>query len=185
MATLDEESIRPGDKSDEKWLENMAKTIGKHDHLVVANGPRDKVLPRNAFMLKHYAGDVTYTVDGFMDKNTDTLFKDLGQLMFESKNAVLKSCFPEGDKKTWKGAAKRPKTAGRMFVESMDTMIALLNTKVPSYVRCIKPNHTRSVHKIEPDLMKHQVQYLGLVENVRVRRAGYCFRETYKDFLWR
>lgn len=163
----------------------MSRTVGKHDHLVVANGPRDKSVAQNAFMLKHYAGDVTYTVDGFMDKNTDTLFKDLGQLMFESKNPVLKSCFPEGDKKTWKGAAKRPTTAGRRFIDSMDSMIKLLNTKVPSYVRCIKPNHTRSVHKIEDDLFQHQVKYLGLVENVRVRRAGYCFRETYEDFLWR
>jgi myosin-1 len=28
-------------------------------------------------------------------------------------------------------------------------------------------------------------RYLGLVENVRVRRAGYCFRESHKDFFWR
>lgn len=151
----------------------------------VRKGPSDKSLPENAFKLKHYAGDVVYTVDGFLDKNTDTLYKDLAKLMFESKNAVLSACFPEGDQKKWAGASKRPLTAGRIFVNSMNAMIDVLNTKVPSYVRCIKPNHTRSVHKIEPDLMQHQVKYLGLVENVRVRRAGYCFRETFEDFFWR
>lgn len=29
------------------------------------------------------------------------------------------------------------------------------------------------------------MKYLGLVENVRVRRAGFCFRETYEAFFWR
>jgi myosin-1 len=33
--------------------------------------------------------------------------------------------------------------------------------------------------------MRHQVRYLGLVENVRVRRAGFCFRQPYDRFVWR
>ena len=185
ISTLDEESIRPGDKSDKVWLEKMTKTVGGHKHFVVRTGPKDKSVPENAFMLKHYAGDVVYSVIGFLDKNTDTLYKDLAQLMFESGNAITKACFPEGDKSTWAGASKRPATAGRLFVNSMNAMVQTLQTKVPSYVRCIKPNHTRSPMRIDDDLMTHQVKYLGLLENVRVRRAGYCFRETYKDFLWR
>jgi hypothetical protein len=53
------------------------------------------------------------------------------------------------------------------------------------YIRCIKPNHTKSAGVIDEELFRHQVKYLGLLENVRVRRAGFCFRETYKHFLWR
>jgi len=185
IATLDEESIRPGETTDKVWLNNMTTAIGNHAHFVVRKNPQDKSIPENSFILKHYAGDVVYSVDGFLEKNKDTMYKDLSKLMFESNSSVLKSCFPEGDETTWKSAGKRPTTAGRLFANSMDAMIKLLNSKTPSYVRCIKPNHTRSVHKIEPELMQHQVQYLGLVENVRVRRAGYCFRETYKEFLWR
>ena len=41
-------------------------------------------------MLVHYAGTVTYAVNGFLEKNTDTLFKDLSRLLFESKNTILK-----------------------------------------------------------------------------------------------
>jgi len=35
----------------------------------------------NAFVIKHYAGSVTYDVDGFCEANRDTLYKDLIQLM--------------------------------------------------------------------------------------------------------
>jgi myosin-1 len=31
----------------------------------------------------------------------------------------------------------------------------------------------------------HQVKYLGLLENVRVRRAGYAYRQVYDKFFYR
>jgi myosin-1 len=185
VALLDEESIRPGDKSDGVWLDKMKDAFGNHDHFKVRSGAADRSVPEGCFMLVHYAGTVTYNVNGFLDKNTDTLFKDLSRLLFESSNPILKDCFPEGDEKSWLGATKRPPTAGKSFVSSMNAMIELLNTKIPSYVRCIKPNHQKAPRMIDDELLKHQVQYLGLTENVRVRRAGFCFRETKDAFFQR
>jgi myosin heavy subunit len=37
----------------------------------------------------------------------------------------------------------------------------------------------------DQERVKHQVLYLGLLENVRVRRAGYAFRAHYPRFLQR
>ena len=31
----------------------------------------------------------------------------------------------------------------------------------------------------------HQIRYLGLLENIRVRRAGFCYRDVYQRFLER
>eukprot|EP00043_Microstomoeca_roanoka_P000019 m.26308 g.26308 ORF g.26308 m.26308 type:complete len:998 (+) comp10019_c0_seq1:71-3064(+) len=185
VALLDEESIRPGDKSDMVWLDKMAAAFKSHDHFKTRSGPSDKSMAEGTFKLVHYAGDVTYTVKGFLEKNTDTLFKDLSRLMYQSSNPVLTECFPEGDATTWIGASKRPPTAGKAFVQSMKEMIELLNTKIPSYVRCIKPNHLKAPKKIDEDLVRHQVKYLGLTENVRVRRAGFCFREAKEAFFFR
>eukprot|EP00047_Mylnosiga_fluctuans_P022165 m.114333 g.114333 ORF g.114333 m.114333 type:complete len:972 (+) comp9158_c0_seq4:59-2974(+) len=185
IASLDEESIRPGDKSDATWLDKMRTTFNTHKHFKTRTGPQDRSLPEGTFKLIHYAGEVLYTANGFMDKNTDTLFKDLSRLMFKSSNVILREQFPEGDESTWAGAAKRPPTAGKTFVTSMQAMIETLNTKVPSYVRCIKPNQRKIPKRIEDDMLRHQVQYLGLVENVRVRRAGFCFREAIPEFFQR
>ena len=33
--------------------------------------------------------------------------------------------------------------------------------------------------------MKHQVEYLGLKENIRVRRAGFAYRRPFDKFLRR
>lgn len=130
MALLDEESIRPGDKSDQVWLEKMSKALGDNAHYKVAQGAQDRSIPQGAFKLVHYAGDVVYSVKDFLQKNTDTLFKDLSRLMFNSGNEVLKSLFPEGDESTWGGASARPPTAAKSFVASMKEMIEVLQTKV-------------------------------------------------------
>lgn len=55
----------------------------------------------------------------------------------------------------------------------------------PYYVRCIKPNEVKSPLLFEYERCKHQVEYLGLLENVRVRRAGFANRQTYPRFLQR
>jgi myosin I len=185
IAQLDEESIRPGEKTDAAWLSKLSKSLASHPHFKGRKGPTDKAVPEGCFMLVHYAGNVVYTAEGFLSRNTDTLFKNLSRLMFKSKNKILRSCFPDGDESTWVGAVKRPPTAGKAFITSMQSMIELLNTKIPNYVRCIKPNQKKAPRLMDDELLSHQIKYLGLVENVRVRRAGFCFREPMAQFFWR
>lgn len=60
-----------------------------------------------------------------------------------------------------------------------------LFSKSPNYIRCIKPNEHKKAKEFDMNLVQHQVRYLGLMENVRVRRAGYAFRMEYKNFLER
>ncbi len=55
----------------------------------------------------------------------------------------------------------------------------------PYYVRCIKPNEIKSPVAFNEERVKHQVDYLGLLENVRVRRAGFAYRMDYTRFLKR
>ena len=42
------------------------------------------------FVIHHYAGMVTYDVDGFVERNKDVLFDDLIELMQSSTNKFTK-----------------------------------------------------------------------------------------------
>lgn len=55
----------------------------------------------------------------------------------------------------------------------------------PHYIRCIKPNESKRPRDWEDNRVKHQVEYLGLRENIRVRRAGYAYRRAFNKFLHR
>ena len=78
---------------------------------------------------------------------------------------------------------KRPPAAGTLFKQSMNELVKNLATKDPHYVRCIKPNEIKSPQRFDMERVKHQVAYLGLVENIRVRKAGFAVRQPYDRFL--
>eukprot|EP00824_Muranothrix_gubernata_P000410 TRINITY_DN10471_c1_g1_i1.p1 TRINITY_DN10471_c1_g1~~TRINITY_DN10471_c1_g1_i1.p1 ORF type:complete len:916 (+),score=261.63 TRINITY_DN10471_c1_g1_i1:394-2748(+) len=61
--------------------------------------------------------------------------------------------------------------------------MAALSQCTPHYVRCIKSNNQKKANLFEDPSVAHQVRYLGLLENVRVRRAGYAYRQTFDKFL--
>ncbi len=46
------------------------------------------------FVIKHYAGDVTYDATGFLDKNKDTLQKDLLVVVEGTTNNFISVMFP-------------------------------------------------------------------------------------------
>ena len=52
-------------------------------------------------------------------------------------------------------------------------------------MRCIKPNDEKLPNHLHEERCEHQVRYLGLLENIRVRRAGFAFRMKYEKFLAR
>ena len=55
----------------------------------------------------------------------------------------------------------------------------------PSYIRTIKPNQNRSSTEYDTKAVLHQVKYLGLHENIRVRRAGFAYRNTFEKVVER
>lgn len=55
----------------------------------------------------------------------------------------------------------------------------------PSYIRTIKPNQNRSASEYDTKAILHQIKYLGLQENIRVRRAGFAYRNTFEKMVER
>ncbi|XP_063421774.1 unconventional myosin-Id-like isoform X2 [Mytilus trossulus] len=186
LAILDEACLSVGKVTDEMFLTAMSQKLAKHEHFTCrALQPTDKTLEhKRDFRIKHYAGDVIYSVESFIDKNKDTLFQDWKRLLYNSKEQVLKEMFPEG-KQHITETTKRPITAGTSFKNSIIALVDILACKEPHYVRCVKPNDLKSPSVFDQQRVKHQVLYLGLLENVRVRRAGFAYRAPYSRFLQR
>uniref|UniRef100_A0A672LQN6 Unconventional myosin-Ih-like n=1 Tax=Sinocyclocheilus grahami TaxID=75366 RepID=A0A672LQN6_SINGR len=71
------------------------------------------------------------------------------------------------------------------FKSSLAGLTEILMTKEPWYVRCLKPNHCKQPDRFDDVMVRHQVKYLGLMEHLRVRRAGFAYRRRYEVFLKR
>uniref|UniRef100_A0A7N8WHP8 Myosin IHb n=1 Tax=Mastacembelus armatus TaxID=205130 RepID=A0A7N8WHP8_9TELE len=184
ISLLDEECLRPGEATDLTFLEKMEEKIGGHPHFVthkLADQKTRKTLQRGDFRLLHYAGEVTYCVVGFLDKNNDLLYRSGKEVMQQSKNPIIKHCFPS----TEPDSKKRPETVVTQFKSSLVGLTEILMSKEPWYVRCIKPNEAKQPGRFDDVLVRHQVKYLGLMEHLRVRRAGFAYRRKYEIFLQR
>ncbi|KAM6978517.1 unconventional myosin-Ib isoform 3-T3 [Tautogolabrus adspersus] len=188
LAMLDEECLRPGTVTDETFLDKLNTICAEHQHFESRLSKNSKFLtdhslPHSCFRIQHYAGKVLYRTEGFVDKNNDLLYRDMSQAMYKATHSLIKQLFPEGNPA--KVNLKRPPTAGFQFRASVGTLMRNLQTKNPNYIRCIKPNDKKAAHIFTDSLVRHQARYLGLMENVRVRRAGYAFRQAYEPCLER
>ncbi|NXI74301.1 MYO1A protein, partial [Anseranas semipalmata] len=188
LAMLDEECLRPGVVNEDTFITKLNQLFATHKHYESKETQNTKhvtdvSLLQRCFRIHHYAGKVTYNVTGFIEKNNDLLFRDLSQAMWAARHTLLRSLFPEGDPQ--KVSLKLPPTAGSQFKTSVATLMKNLYSKNPNYIRCIKPNETKTAMLFTPELVLAQIRYLGLMENVRVRRAGYAFRQLYSPFLQR
>ena len=134
------------------------------------------------FVIKHYAGDVNYAVEGMTDKNKDQLLKDLLNLVGESQNNFVHTLFPH---QVDQDNRRRPPTAGDKIKQSANDLVATLMKCTPSYIRTIKPNENKSPTEYNNQNVMHQIKYLGLQENVRIRRAGFAYRQTFDKFVER
>lgn len=178
IAFLDEQITLNRD-DDLSFLNKMNKQLN-HPHYVIP--PSNKSTPTE-FVVRHYAGDVKYSAEGMIDKNKDTLFRDLLVLCGQkSQSGFIANLFPEGKQQR---NMKRPVTAGTQFVADMNNLISELEKCEPHYIRCIKPNDKKRSNHYDDELVLHQVKYLGLLQNVKVRRAGYAYRRKYDLFVRR
>ncbi|KAG5264689.1 hypothetical protein AALO_G00256930 [Alosa alosa] len=186
ISILDEACLTVGNVTDTVCLESMNTKLGQHPHFTSRKlCPTDKTMEfHRDFRIRHYAGDVTYSVEGFLDKNKDPLFQDFKRLMYNSSDPVLKDMWPDGQLGITE-VTKRPLTAATLFKNSIIALVDKLACKEPYYVRCVKPNEMKSAVLFDDARCQHQVAYLGLLENVRVRRAGFAYRQPYARFLQR
>jgi myosin-1 len=132
------------------------------------------------FIVKHYAGDVTYTVDGITDKNKDQLLKGLLNLFQVSQNKFIHTLFPN---QVDQDNRKQPPSAGDRIRASANALVDTLMKCQPSYIRTIKPNENKSPTEYNAPNVLHQIKYLGLQENVRIRRAGFAYRQSFEKFV--
>uniref|UniRef100_A0A8B9KN62 Myosin IHb n=1 Tax=Astyanax mexicanus TaxID=7994 RepID=A0A8B9KN62_ASTMX len=184
ISVLDEECLRPGEPTDLTFLEKLEEKLAGHPHFVthmLADQKTRKTLGRGEFRLMHYAGEVTYSVTGFVDKNNDLLYRNIKDVMRQSKNPIIQQCFPSSEP----DSKKRPETVATQFKNNLFSLTQILMSKEPWYVRCLKPNNDKRPGHFDDVLVRHQVKYLALMEHLRVRRAGFAYRRRYEVFLKR
>jgi len=176
LPMIDEE-LRMPKGSDQTYVQ---KLINTH----TSNKNFERVLKNpDHFTVKHYAGDVVYEVDGFLEKNRDRLNDDTYQLLDSTKHTFLKQLFSGSAGSST--AANRRKTLGAKFSGQLQGLMDTLNSTEPHYIRCVKPNPNKAPLQFYGNMVLEQLQYAGVFEAIQIRKNGYPFRLTHEQFVKR
>lgn len=176
FALMDEESRFP-QGSDESFLQKITSQHGNSSCFV-----KSKSLSRASFGVVHFAGTIEYNVRGILDKNRDTFSADLVGLICESKMDFLFNMFAK-EMAMGEETRKRSPTLSAQFRRSLDVLMKMLLSCEPSFVRCIKPNELKKPMIFDRYLCWQQLKYSGMLETVKIRKAGFAIRYTFQEFV--
>uniref|UniRef100_F6TMX3 Unconventional myosin-VIIb n=1 Tax=Callithrix jacchus TaxID=9483 RepID=F6TMX3_CALJA len=154
------------------------------------------------FGIAHFAGEVYYQAEGFLEKNRDVLSTDILTLVYSSKNKFLREIFnlelaetklghtirqAKAGNHLFKSAdsTKRPSTLAGQFKQSLDQLMKILTNCQPYFIRCIKPNEYKKPLLFDRELCLRQLRYSGMMETVRIRKSGFPIRYTFQEFSQR
>ncbi|XP_051782797.1 myosin VIIAa [Erpetoichthys calabaricus] len=176
ISLIDEESRFP--KGTDTTMLNKLNS----QHKLNTNYIPPKNTYETQFGINHFAGVVYYETRGFLEKNRDTLHGDIIQLVHSSKNKFIKQIF-QADVAMGAETRKRSPTLSSQFKRSLELLMRTLSVCQPFFVRCIKPNEYKKPMLFDRELCVRQLRYSGMMETIRIRRAGYPIRYTFVEFV--
>ncbi|CCD24497.1 myosin 1 NDAI_0D01830 [Naumovozyma dairenensis CBS 421] len=190
LPILDEESILPKSSDDSFFSKLISNWDKKSDRF-----KRSKL--EKCFILKHYAGNVEYNIEGWLSKNKDPLSEYMLNMLSSSSDSLISEFFNNpltsssssasiatmDDKPKNRGSAIR--TAAMRHREQLNFLLDQLSTTHPHFVRCIIPNNRKMAKSFDRKLILDQLRCNGVLEGIRIAREGYPNRIFFKEFFQR
>uniref|UniRef100_A0A8C3IYB6 Myosin VC n=1 Tax=Chrysemys picta bellii TaxID=8478 RepID=A0A8C3IYB6_CHRPI len=191
LELLDEECLLP-QGTDENWLQKLYNNyINKNPFF------QKPKMSNTSFIIQHFADKVEYKSEGFLEKNRDTVYEVLIDILRNSKvnffqdHPVPISPFRSTiTVKSAKTVVKPPNkqfrtTVGSKFRSSLYLLMETLNATTPHYVRCIKPNDEKLPFEFDSKRVVQQLRACGVLETIRISAQSYPSRWTYIEFFSR
>lgn len=191
LTALDEECIVP-QGNDRNFARKLYRQHKDHAHF--SAGKTEQA--NHVFVIHHYAGQVAYDTFGFCEKNKDVLYPEITNLIKRSSKAFVRNLL----KVETAGSAPKKQapilrqanrtvasrvSIGSQFRSQLKELIETVGVTTCHYVRCLKPNDHAQAAMFVPKRICDQLKAGGVLEAVRVNRAGYPVRLTHQQFLKR
>ncbi|KAK3126891.1 hypothetical protein QOZ80_7AG0564580 [Eleusine coracana subsp. coracana] len=135
---------------------------------------------RSDFTIHHYAGNVTYQTDQFLDKNIDYAVNEHQVLLYASRCSFVSGLFPPSEEST---KSTKFTSIGSSFKLQLQSLLETLSATEPHYIRCIKPNNLLKPAIFENSNILQQLRCGGVLEAIRISCLGYPTRRKFDEFV--
>uniref|UniRef100_A0A670Z4Y4 Myosin VC n=1 Tax=Pseudonaja textilis TaxID=8673 RepID=A0A670Z4Y4_PSETE len=192
LELLDEECLLP-QGTDENWLQKLYNNFMNKNPLF--EKPR---MSNTSFIIQHFADKVEYKNEGFLEKNRDTVYEVLIDILRNCKVNIFFRipqyfCYYTSGKHNFARCLEMIKAKlhpfwmlkSQMFRSSLYLLMETLNATTPHYVRCIKPNDQKLAFEFDSKRVVQQLRACGVLETIRISSQSYPSRWTYIEFYSR
>ncbi|CAH1446365.1 unnamed protein product [Lactuca virosa] len=174
IALLDEACMFPK-STHETFSNKLYHTFKNHKRFVKPK------LSRTDFTIAHYAGEVQYQSNQFLDKNKDYVVPEHQDLLGSSRCAFVAGLFPPVCEESPKSS--KFSSIGSRFKYQLQQLMETLNATEPHYIRCVKPNNQLKPAIFENSNILQQLRCGGVLEAIRISCAGYPTRRAFFEFV--
>ncbi|KAF5454727.1 hypothetical protein F2P56_024373 [Juglans regia] len=174
IALLDEACMFPK-STHETFANKLYQTFKNHKRFIKPK------LSRTNFTIAHYAGEVLYQSDQFLDKNKDYVVPEHQDLLGVSTCPFVAGLFPPLPEETTKSS--KFSSIGSRFKVQLQQLLETLNSTEPHYIRCVKPNNLLKPAIFENVSIMQQLRCGGVLEAIRISCAGYPTRRPFFEFI--
>lgn len=174
VALLDEACMFPK-STHETFANKLYQTFKNHKRFIKPK------LSRTDFTIAHYAGEVLYQSDQFLDKNKDYVVPEHQDLLSASKCSFVAGLFPLLPEETTKSS--KFSSIGSRFKLQLQQLMETLSSTEPHYIRCVKPNNLLKPAIFENVNIMQQLRCGGVLEAIRISCAGYPTRRAFFEFI--
>ncbi|CAJ0929028.1 unnamed protein product, partial [Mesorhabditis belari] len=181
---LEEECVVPNG-SESAFLEKSAEHLKDSPEFAKSrHSQKSQVLSH--FSIRHYAGNVDYNLDGWLEKNRDSVDTSILSTMHESVHQLVAKLFPSVDEsaKPRKGGLLTS-TVTYVYKSQLSSLLESLNQSSAHFIRCLLPNRNKQPGVINSALLLHQLRCNGVFEGIRICRQGYPNRLPFDEFVAR
>ncbi|KAI9244449.1 P-loop containing nucleoside triphosphate hydrolase protein [Sporodiniella umbellata] len=190
LSLLDEESRLPAG-TDAGFCQKLYDQFSGSDHSQHFKKPR---FSNTSFTIAHYAHDVEYQTENFLEKNKDSLpdehldllknaeFSFLQDILSASLLAAPSTATTTDNKR--KSVMRKP-TLGSIFKHSLINLMDTIGQTNVHYIRCIKPNEAKIAWEFDGPMVLSQLRACGVLETIRISCLGYPSRWRFDEFAER
>ncbi|XP_051129852.1 myosin-6-like isoform X2 [Andrographis paniculata] len=176
IALLDEACMFPR-STHETFAQKLYQTFKDHKRF-----SKPKLSP-SGFTISHYAGDVTYQTELFLDKNKDYVIAEHQALLNESSCSFVSGLFPPAPTESSKSS--KFSSIASQFKLQLQALLETLSATQPHYIRCVKPNNLLKPGIFENHNILQQLRCGGVLEAIRISCAGFPTRKAFDEFISR
>ncbi|KAI0552455.1 P-loop containing nucleoside triphosphate hydrolase protein [Xylaria curta] len=187
FSCLDEDSVMPK-ATDRSFTEKLNSLWDKKSTKYRPSRPS----PRHGFILTHYAAEVEYSTEGWLEKNKDPLNDNITRLLAASTDKHIANLFADcADADEVNGNTRSRvkkglfRTVAQRHKEQLSSLMTQLHSTHPHFVRCILPNHKKRPKQFHAPLVLDQLRCNGVLEGIRIARTGFPNRLAFREFRQR